>query len=271
MGWATFGVAGGPDPSNHLAGVDALAEADQVVLVVGVVVGRAPPVPQPQADPTPTPIEVAEAADVATSHRNQPGAGGRQQVDALMTAATAVAGGAPALPDPHRPHDRTHPTAWATAGWRGTVGEHEILDRRLAIRFLHDLTAAPPARGVPVPRLSDGLLGGRPRSPIEAALLRACIVAGLPKAEAQRSFVDYDAGGQEHVRTIPDFAWPDHQVAVYCDGWEFHSSPERRALDAERRTWLERQGWQVLAFWGREIVNQPEVCVARVADALGRS
>jgi ribosomal protein L40E len=148
--------------------------------------------------------------------------------------------------------------------------EHEVLDRRLATRFLHGLTAAPPARGVAVPRLSDGLLVGRPRSPIEAALLRACIVAGLPKAEAQRPFVDYDASGQEKVRTIPDFAWPDRRVAVYCDGWEFHSSPERRAADAERRAWLQHQGWQVLAFWGREIVNQPQACVARIADALGR-
>jgi hypothetical protein len=149
--------------------------------------------------------------------------------------------------------------------------EHEILERHLATRLLRGLAAAPPARGVAVPRLSDGLLSGRPRSPIEAALLRACIDAGLPGAEAQRPFPDYDADGQEHVRTIPDFAWPEQRVAVYCDGWEFHSSPERRAADAERRGWLERQGWQVLAFWGREIVNQPEACVARIADAVRRA
>jgi very-short-patch-repair endonuclease len=60
-------------------------------------------------------------------------------------------------------------------------------------------------------------------------------------------------------------------VAVFCDGWEFHSSPERRAADAERRAWLERQGWRVLAFWGREIVNQPQDCVAQISAALGQT
>jgi ribosomal protein L40E len=149
--------------------------------------------------------------------------------------------------------------------------EHEILERHMAVRFLRDLAAEPPARGVTVPRLSDGLLSGRPRSPIEAALLRACIEAGLPRAEAQRPFPDHEVDGREQVRTIPDFAWPEQRVAVYCDGWEFHSSPEQRAADAERRGWLERQGWQVLAFWGREIVNQPQACVARIADALHRA
>ena len=146
--------------------------------------------------------------------------------------------------------------------------EHAILDRRLAVRFLRGLVTASPAQGFPVPRLSDGLLRGRPRSPIEAALLRACIAGGLPKAEAQRRFVEYGPEGQEFVRTVPDFAWPDQQVAVYCDGWEFHSSPQQRAADAQRRAWLERQGWRVLAFWGREIVNDSTACVARIADAL---
>ncbi len=146
--------------------------------------------------------------------------------------------------------------------------EHQILERRLAARFLRSLAAAPPARAVPVPRVSDGLVSGRPRSPIETALLRACIAGGLPKVEAQKRFVDYGRDGQEFVRTVPDFAWPDQQVAVYCDGWEFHSSPEQRAADAQRRAWLERQGWTVLAFWGREIINQPEACAGRIASAL---
>jgi hypothetical protein len=135
-------------------------------------------------------------------------------------------------------------------------------------RLLRGLAAAPAARAVPVPRLVDGLVSGRPRSPIETALLRACIAGGLPKAEAQKRFIDYGPDGQEFVRTVPDFAWSDQQVAVYCDGWEFHSAPEQRAADAQRRAWLERQGWRVLAFWGREIVNQPEHCVGRIASAL---
>jgi very-short-patch-repair endonuclease len=90
----------------------------------------------------------------------------------------------------------------------------------------------------------------------------------LPRAEAQRRFVDYGSDCQQHLRTVPDFTWPEQQVAVYCDGWEFHSSPEQRAADARRRAWLERQGWRVFAFWGREIVNRPEACAERIANAL---
>jgi hypothetical protein len=41
-----------------------------------------------------------------------------------MAAPATVTGSAPALADPHRPLDRTHPTAWATVGWRRPVGEH---------------------------------------------------------------------------------------------------------------------------------------------------
>src|SRR5687768_9280805 len=82
VGRAAAGVAGGPDPGDELAGLDALAEADQVVVVVGIVVSGAAGIPQPQADPAPTPIEVAEAGDGAAGHRDQGGAGGGEQVDA---------------------------------------------------------------------------------------------------------------------------------------------------------------------------------------------
>jgi hypothetical protein len=50
MGWATLGIARGPDPGDNLSSPDRLAAVDQVVLVVGVVVGRAAGVAQPQAD-----------------------------------------------------------------------------------------------------------------------------------------------------------------------------------------------------------------------------
>jgi hypothetical protein len=70
VGWATAGVAGGPDPGDDLAGPDALAKPDKVVLVVGVVVGGATSVAEPQADPAPATIEVAQADDSAAGHRD---------------------------------------------------------------------------------------------------------------------------------------------------------------------------------------------------------
>ena len=103
-------------PGPAAAGLDSLAQADQVVLVVGVVVGGATPVAQPQADPAPAMVLVAEAADVAADNRDQGRAGGGEQVDALVTPAAAIAGGAPARPDPHWSLDRAHPTTGATSG-----------------------------------------------------------------------------------------------------------------------------------------------------------
>ena len=147
--------------------------------------------------------------------------------------------------------------------------EHDQLDRHLVLPLLADLAGAPPARPQPVPRLGDGLLRGRTRSPIEKALLRACIAAGLPKAEAQRRFTETGDDGTGDERTVPDLAWPVQRVAVYCDGWEHHAAPEQRAKDAERRAWLGQQGWTVLAFWGRQIVNDPSACVEQIAAALG--
>ena len=51
VGWAAAGVAACADSGQQLAGLHPLAEVDQVVVVVGVVVGGATPVAQPQADP----------------------------------------------------------------------------------------------------------------------------------------------------------------------------------------------------------------------------
>jgi hypothetical protein len=120
MGRAAVGVAGGADPGQQLPAPDPLAEADQVVLVVGVVVGGATAVAQPQADPAAATIDVAEPGDVAAGHRDQGGAGGGEQVDAVVAAAAAVAGGAPALADPHRSLDRAHPTTGTATGRCGT-------------------------------------------------------------------------------------------------------------------------------------------------------
>jgi hypothetical protein len=97
MGWATLGIAGGPDPGHQLSGPDPLAQVDQVLVVVGVVVAGPTAIAQPQADPTPATVLVAQAADVAAGDRDQGGAGRGKQVDALMPAPAPITGCAPAL------------------------------------------------------------------------------------------------------------------------------------------------------------------------------
>jgi hypothetical protein len=36
--------------------------------------------------------------------------------------------------------------------------------------------------------------------------------------------------------TIADFAWPEHKVAVFCDGWQHHHTPEQQAEDKANAT-----------------------------------
>ncbi|QBR92631.1 type IV toxin-antitoxin system AbiEi family antitoxin domain-containing protein [Nocardioides euryhalodurans] len=43
-----------------------------------------------------------------------------------------------------------------------------------------------------------------------------------------------------------DLAYPRARVAVEYDGEDFHTSPEQRAYDRERRAWLEEHGWYVV-------------------------
>ena len=43
-----------------------------------------------------------------------------------------------------------------------------------------------------------------------------------------------------------DLAYPHARIAIEYNGEEFHSSPEDKKADADRRAWLERHGWVVI-------------------------
>jgi len=48
-----------------------------------------------------------------------------------------------------------------------------------------------------------------------------------------------------------DLAYPHVRVAVEYDGEEFHTGPEQRAHDQERREWLRQHGWYVIVLTKR--------------------
>ncbi len=66
--------------------------------------------------------------------------------------------------------------------------------------------------------------------------------------------------------TVPDFAWPAVRLAVFCDGYQYHGSPETLALDAMKRNYLQREGWAVLTYWGRTILRDPARCAREIAQ-----
>jgi very-short-patch-repair endonuclease len=53
---------------------------------------------------------------------------------------------------------------------------------------------------------------------------------------------------------VLDFACLEVRVAVECDGERHAGSPR----DAQRKVYLEAQGWRVLRFWNHEVLENPE-------------
>lgn len=64
--------------------------------------------------------------------------------------------------------------------------------------------------------------------------------------------------------TVPDFAYSDRRLAIYCDGFVYHGNADSLAADARKRNALQTMGWAVLTFWGRQILRDPSACEEQV-------
>ncbi len=102
-------------------------------------------------------------------------------------------------------------------------------------------------------------------TPIELALETAIRVDGrLPAPVAQFEVRNTDGS----LLTIPDFAYPDRRIAIFCDGFRFHGNAATLSEDARKRNRLQAMGWLVLTFWGRQILGDPTRCVDELRVAL---
>jgi ATP-dependent helicase YprA (DUF1998 family)/RNA polymerase subunit RPABC4/transcription elongation factor Spt4 len=77
---------------------------------------------------------------------------------------------------------------------------------------------------------------------------------------------DLEIKDGDRLITVPDFAWEDIKLAIYCDGFSFHGNQETLELDAKKRNWLQSQGWVVLTYWGRTILKNPAACAKEIAQ-----
>lgn len=60
-------------------------------------------------------------------------------------------------------------------------------------------------------------------------------------------------------------------VAIECDGKDFHSSPAQKRYDKKRTSYLYRNGYRsVLRFTGSEINHNVYSCVNRIEQKVGR-
>ena len=136
-------------------------------------------------------------------------------------------------------------TAEAGAGMKA-------LQRMLAERTeeMHSGGADDPASG----RYRKGAI----EEPLREALERS---AEMPPGDRACEIRD-DEG---RLITVPDFAWRNVKLAVYCDGFAFHGDRDTLELDAKKRNFLQSRGWAVLTYWGRTILRDPDACAEQVA------
>jgi very-short-patch-repair endonuclease len=89
--------------------------------------------------------------------------------------------------------------------------------------------------------------------------------ARFPRPEAQVAVLNDE---RELYRL--DLAWRRRRVALEYDGEEFHSSPEQRAHDTQRRDDLEQRfGWTVLVVGKGDVLGRSLRLERAVGEALG--
>jgi hypothetical protein len=67
-----------------------------------------------------------------------------------------------------------------------------------------------------------------------------------------------------------DFAHPPTKVAVELDGYDYHNDRNTFTNDRQRDRALQRDGWRVLHFSGREIYQNVDACVHEVYAVIAQ-
>lgn len=142
---------------------------------------------------------------------------------------------------------------------RRNLTSFEALHSRLAELSRPGRKGLSPARSA----LADRPGGSTPAgSPFETRVRRLLISAGIPEPVLQHRVCCGEI-------TYPlDLAWPELLVAVECDGFRFHRTPDQLEWDDRRRTALGRLGWLLHHVTWRQYRDDPENLVREVRWSL---
>lgn len=112
-------------------------------------------------------------------------------------------------------------------------------------------------------------------SPIEQlvycalALRQRDIGSGREYRVLPQQWVRSAAGDNRYrVDFIVEDVTAGRMVAVECDGFEFHETPEAATRDKARDRQIQTTGLPVLRFTGKEIWAQPYTCAREILQAL---
>ena len=108
-------------------------------------------------------------------------------------------------------------------------------------------------------------------SPIERELLTKLYPHLSPDHTRELEAQKRERIRRDGTRIRLDFAFPDLQIAICCDGREWHEgNPERFEKDRRESRELQLQSWTVLRFSGREINSDSEMVVDTIQRAIER-
>ena len=137
--------------------------------------------------------------------------------------------------------------------------EEAQVQRRVSTHSLNEqFSRYPTHRGTAALRKAIQAEPRLTRSEAERRMLELIRSARLPEPG-----VNVKVGGWE-----VDLVWPNQRLIVEVDGYAFHSSRRSFERDRGRDATLAGAGWRVVRFTWRQIVEEPEVVIARLSAAL---
>jgi very-short-patch-repair endonuclease len=120
---------------------------------------------------------------------------------------------------------------------------------------------------------------GRSGNRVLRSLLEEGTSLALTLSEAEDRLLDMvrKVGLPEPATNAPignfhvDFFWPRERLVVEVDGYAFHSSRRKFESDRRRDALLTARGLRVMRVTWRQIIDEPETVLVRIAQALARS
>jgi very-short-patch-repair endonuclease len=100
-------------------------------------------------------------------------------------------------------------------------------------------------------------------SDLETRVFRLLVSSGLPTPTRQ-----YEIRDRGRILLRVDLAYPDHFVAIECDGYRYHSGRKAWQKDLNRRNILATRGWKVLHVTWEDLRLRPREIVQEVRTAL---
>lgn len=107
------------------------------------------------------------------------------------------------------------------------------------------------------------------QSVIETHLLHALYPVLMPAVQKELTS-QYRIGIHDERVTVPDFTFPHLRIAIYCDGYVFHSDLKKFKKDRQQSRWLQLRGWYVLRFAGAEILDDTDAVVRTILKAVDK-